>query len=203
MIEDVAAAMDALGEAAGVEQFVLFGFCSGGYQGLDAAMADRRIIGLVMFDAHIYPTARARFNRYRMRLRQHGPIRAVTGWAGRAISRLIKSRDPDSAAEARKREAYMIGLPSPREFARDALALLERGVKVHMVYAGEGFEHYNYASQFDDAFRKYGLTGRVTTKFFAEMDHVATGITAQAELIAHLRDWVLKGFSPAKPTAAP
>lgn len=189
VIADVRAAMDALGAASGARRFILFGFCSGGYQGLDVALADERIAALSMFDAYIYATARARYNRYRMRIRQHGLARAVTGWAGRAL-RAAWWRVAERRKTRADHDAYLIGLPSRAQFAQDLRTLLTRDVAIHLVYAGEGFEHFNYAGQFADAFREFDISGRVTTHFFPDMDHVATALSAQAAFIDHLRRWV-------------
>ena len=192
---DLRSAMDALVASTDVRRFALFGFCSGGYHGYDIALTDDRIHGLLMFDAYIYPTARTRINLYRMRIRQHGLLKAAGGWAGRRISAAMQRTRAVPASGNNVRQAataaYSIGLPSKSDFASGLKTLLARGVNIHLLYAGEGLEHYNYERQFDDAFRKFGIADRVTTTFFPDMDHVATGITAQAAFMHRIEAWAV------------
>ena len=195
VVIDLRSAMDALATYTGVRRFALFGFCSGGYHGYDLALVDDRIHGLLMFDAYIYPTARARINLYRMRIRQHGLLKAVGGGAGRRISAAIQRTRAVPASGNNVRQAataaYSIGLPSKSDFASGLKTLLARGVNIHLLYAGEGLEHYNYERQFEDAFRKFGIADRVTTAFFPDMDHVATGINAQATFLRRIEEWAV------------
>ena len=50
-VKDVSAAIDWLGETAGIENFVLFGRCSGAYMALQVAAQDQRVDGIVMLNA--------------------------------------------------------------------------------------------------------------------------------------------------------
>lgn len=192
---DIKAAMDALADTCLVKDFVLFGFCSGGYHGYDAVIADPRIKGLVMFDAFLYSTAKSGMNRYRLRIAEHGWVKAVGGAAWRRLQGLLKKGERGPLNE--DRTAYYIGIPREAEFAATLRGHLDRGVKVHMIYAGQSFEKYNYAEQFADAFRNHGIADRVTTQYYPDIDHAVTDLEGQRLLVEHIRDWVKAEMTPA------
>lgn len=194
VIDDIQAAMNVMTEACLINDFLLFGFCSGGYHGFDALAADSRIKALVMFDAFLYPTVKSALNRYRMRIAEKGLPRACLDWALGQL-RLLQNRLGNTSTKSvvadNDRSAYRLGIPSRSEFAKAMNRNIERGVKVHIIYAGQNFEKYSYGAQFADAFRNYGIADRVTTHFFPDMDHAVTDLAAQRDLVDHVRRWAI------------
>lgn len=193
---DLRSAMDALDSATRIHRFALFGFCSGAYHGYATALADERVAGLLMYDAYRFSTIKARLNRYMMRIQQHGWIRAVGGWAARGLSSFVRGILRAILARKEGRRVADVGfiteMPSKIEFAAGLRTLLDRGVKIGLVYSGGGFEVYNYDGQFRDAFYGLGITDRVTAEFLPDLDHVATSMAAQAELVRQIEIWVLQ-----------
>jgi pimeloyl-ACP methyl ester carboxylesterase len=188
-VADVRAAMDALGARCGLTTFTLFGFCSGAYHSYAAAQADDRVSGLVLFDAYRYRTFRAKLNRYRARIQQHGLINAVAGRITRMLARLTAKREAGDE-EPLPSVAYITQVPDRTEFAAGLNKLLARGTRVCLIFSG-GFEGYNYAEQFDDAFRGLLPPGKVGSRYFPGMDHVATRLSGQEDLMKVVMEWAL------------
>ncbi len=180
-VADVRAAMDALGARCGLASFTLFGFCSGAYHSYATALIDTRVSGLVLFDAYRYRTFRAKLNRYRARIQQHGLLGAVTGRITRTLARLTAKREA-GGAEAVASVAYITQVPDREEFAAGLNTLLARGTRVGLIFSG-GYEGYNYAEQFDDAFKGLLPQGKVGSHYFPAMDHVATRLSGQEDLM--------------------
>lgn len=191
-VADIQAAMDKLGAGTGTARYVLFGFCSGGVHSVATALVDDRVVGAILFDAYIYPTKQSQRNRYRMRIKQYGFIKAVGGWAWRKMKSLVKQSPLSELAVGAGREAYAIGAQSAQEFESTLKTLIARGVAVNMMYAGEGFEYYNYAEQFRDAFSDPVIREKVECEFFPNMDHVATGMAEQQAFMEAITRWVFK-----------
>jgi pimeloyl-ACP methyl ester carboxylesterase len=55
-VEDVRDALDMLRGEFGVQRFVVFGICSGAVHACSTALADDRVVGVVLFDGYAYPT---------------------------------------------------------------------------------------------------------------------------------------------------
>jgi pimeloyl-ACP methyl ester carboxylesterase len=186
-VADVRAAMDALGTRCGVSTFTLFGFCSGAYHSYATAQADVRVSGLVLFDAYRYRTFRARLNRYRARIQQHGLFNAIAGRITRTLAHLAAKREAGDE-EPLASVAYITQVPGRAEFATGLNNLLKRGTRVCLIFSG-GYEGYNYAEQFDDAFRGLLPAGQVGSRYFPAMDHVATRLSGQEDLMKVIMEW--------------
>lgn len=187
---DLQSAMDALSSATRTQRFALLGLCSGAVHGYATSFADDRVVGLLMFDNYRYPTLKAQLNLYAMRVREHGLPRAISGWMRRrfstAFQRVGKAGDESSDV------GFISSGPSKTEFADGLKILLERGVKIGLIYTGESPELYNYEGQFQDAFEGLGVTDRVTVNFLPDLDHAATSIAVQADLVLRIQRWAAK-----------
>jgi pimeloyl-ACP methyl ester carboxylesterase len=190
-VADIRAAMDALGAATNVRRFAIFGFCSGAFHGFAAALADERVCGLLMFDAYRYPTFKTHVHRYWRRLRQPRVLGGLLGVARRgaiALGRLFAA--PAGGAQPTVPELGRIDfIPAKAEVARGLRALLERGVRIRFIYSGGSIREYNYSGQFRDTFEPFGIGGRIEADFLPDLDHVATGLADQADLMHRVIGW--------------
>ena len=131
-----------------------------------------------------------------MRIRQYGLIRAVCGWAARGLASIARETQRATSAGKKGQRVADVGfiteMPSKAGFAAGLRTLLDRGAKVGLIYSGGGFEAYNYARQFYDAFDSLGIADRVTAEFLPDLDHVATSMAAQADLVRRIEAWMLQ-----------
>jgi alpha-beta hydrolase superfamily lysophospholipase len=205
-VADIGAAMDALTAATGVRQFGLFGFCSGAFHSFNAAQADTRIIGIMMFEAYRYATLQSTCRRLWLRFQLHGVLPNLLRLAGKYTGQLRPGTDSaaSNAAAVKASGAGFIGESQPRAaFAAAMRTLLARGVDVAMVFAGDGLETYNYAGQFAAAMRGRGIAARIPVTFLPAIDHVATGKPAQRQLIDSVLPWALRLARPQASLATP
>jgi pimeloyl-ACP methyl ester carboxylesterase len=193
---DVRAAMDALGTATGVQRFVLFGACSGTVHSYAAALSDERIVGIAMFDSYMYPTAKSGFKRFVIRVTKNRSIVsfikravAVSGRTFRHMFNYLRPSTDAKVAQPVRDIGFFAHRPSKAAFADCLNILLNRDVKILLIYAGSGLLHYNYAKQFSDAFKGFNIAHRVETAFLRDADHTATRLASQAELIACVEHW--------------
>ena len=208
-VVDVRAAMDALGAAAHLDRFAIFGHCSGAYHGYAAALADERVAGLLMFDAYRYPTLKTHLFHYLKALRQPHLLGRVAGFLRRALQGAgTRRRAPEgkTAAEHPVPELGRVNfIPTKEVFADGLKVLLDRGVRLGMIYSGGEIRHYNYKNQFRDTLAPFGIGDRVPVEFIPDSDHQATALASQAELARLILDWggqvVADRAAPAKRTA--
>ncbi|TFW03104.1 hypothetical protein E4K72_13075 [Oxalobacteraceae bacterium OM1] len=203
--QDIKAAMTTLGAAAGVQRFGLFGFCSGAFHSYHTALADERVTGVLLYDAFRYATPRSHLNRVLLRFRQHGVVRNTLRIAGRTLTQCmqrLKARVSSNPAARASSISFIADTTTPSDFAAGLRRLLDRQVDVAMVFAGDGFEEYNYANQFHDAMRGFGVAGRIPVAFLPEIDHVATSRDGQARLMAQVEIWARRVALPSAPVTA-
>ena len=207
-VVDVRAAMDALASAAHLDRFAIFGHCSGAYHGYAAALADERVVGLLMFDAYRYPTLKTHAYHYLKALRQPHLTRRVLGFLRRGVARAAPRRHAPAGRVAAEHPVPELGrvnfIPSKEVFAEGLKMLLGRGVNVAMIYSGGEIRHYNYRRQFHDTFAPFGIADRITATFLPDSDHQASALADQAELMRLILAWsgeLLAGVGTAAATS--
>jgi dienelactone hydrolase len=184
-VEDVQAAMDFLERAQGLRRFVVVGICSGAVNAYWTALADSRIVGLLMFDGFAYPTAKtALVRRWTSLHHMSWPQLAGQAWslARRFITRAHDGEGPDSASASPKQ-------PSREEFRTAMDTLVARGVSVYLVYS-HAIKAHNYAGQLRDAFRGASFLRTIRYDYIPHIDHTVTPIAAQREFVETISGWV-------------
>ena len=181
-VVDILAAMDDVSARTGVRRFVIAGICSGANNGLNAALQDERVAGLVMIDGHAYPNWRTFVLYYAGRLFSRSPADVIRT----AVSKLRrgaaeKRRLAQATAQAAdtpyaKREAY----------AQSMQMLVDRGTRVFILYTNSWSRQYNHASQLSDVFGKWSFVKHVRCQFAREFDHTFTLLESQHTVA----DWI-------------
>jgi pimeloyl-ACP methyl ester carboxylesterase len=198
IVRDMQAAMDFMTADTGVERFIVVGICSGAVNGYELALADPRVIGLLMFDGFVYRTLKTHVMRRWLRFR-------AMSWGallGRVAQRL--------ASVARRIPARPAGLfdaagapstPPREEFRRAMDSLAARGTSLYIAYSGSFVEEYNYEGQLRDAFAGARFLERLRLDYMPDVDHTFTALAAQRTVVAAVCDWV-SGIAAAARTRA-
>jgi pimeloyl-ACP methyl ester carboxylesterase len=191
-VVDVQSAMDALSQATGLKKFILFGACSGTVHSFAAAKVDTRIVGLAMFDTYVYHSLKSRMRYIGVRVKKHG---SLVNFAKRVVHVFVdvvrkKFAGPKAdTAPAYASEGDFAFDVSKAEFTTLLNTLLDRQIKILLIYAGSGYVHYNYEHQFRDAFRGTGIPERLDTVYLRDIDHTATRVASQDDLLKCVQTW--------------
>lgn len=187
-VVDIRAAIDHLIAQTGVTRVVLIGLCSGAVYSLRTALRDERVTGIHMIDGYAYATARTRRERYLQRARTITP--AVIGKSLR--SRLMRDKTANASPPGGQAAPdYGLAHPPQAEVAADLERLLKRGVSIYQMFSGSILQHYNYAEQFAEGFAQWPALAAVRTEYTPHIDHTATALSAQQELIDKIVPWVV------------
>lgn len=185
-LRDVREAFDHLVGDIGASTFVLFGLCSGADLAFDVALADPRVVGLVLIDAFPYPTRRGRIYRAARtgwtRLR-HARWRRLIARGGSMLHRVRRSRnDPVAAALERRRD-----VPAREQAEQGLRALVQRGVRLLALYTPD--RDYTYPRHFADAFPSV-RSELLVVKYFRDADHTFTLQSNQQMLVNAVTGWI-------------
>lgn len=220
-LADMRAALDQFQASTGLSRFVIFGVCTGAANALTLALADARVVGVLMFDGHIFPDKLMRLERKVRRWlafpfnaslrRTYGPWRDWTGWLrsptdanarARVVARL---RGRPLAPESESTEIFAAGAQryGAGDFARDLQTLLDRGVDVYIMHSAMlniVDRNRNLLAQL----RGQPCLERVRYRFWPDVDHTLTLLDAQRRLLQALEQWALEvstaqRASPASP----
>jgi pimeloyl-ACP methyl ester carboxylesterase len=179
-VADAKTAMDWLRAETGLSQFVLFGLCSGADNAIATALADERVVGLVLLDPPAYVTPQARMRKVAARVQNVGWGTAVANWGAGLVRRTLNGSRSEIAGG---RE-----VPPIPEYRQQLTALVERNVSILAVFSGSLRERYNHPEQLFELFPE--LRGRVDLAYFPTANHMFTEFEAQAALMATVTPWV-------------
>ncbi len=193
----VADAREALDEAQtrhGAQRFAMIGFCSGADVAHVLALQDERICGLLLWDPYIYPTLKSKVVRFRNMFQEFGPWEAMRRSLHTAVRTAIgrvkrgRSRVPGEGGSTMPLFGRT-SIPPAGEYAERLKRLLDRGVSITIIYTGGYPRYYNYANQYRDSFRGYGISDRISCIYLRKSDHLLTSRAAQQELADIVIKW--------------
>ena len=192
VIDDLKDTMTFLEEKKGIRRFVVMGVCTGADNSYQAAFNDERVAGIIPVDGYAYQT----FGFYS---RHYGPhLLKPKKWANftsRQIKRLMtRLGASESEAEGPSAKQNRMTFPPKREFAAKLGSVLERGVKVLIVYSGGWVPFYNYKEQFRDAFPSLARHRNLNLEYFPKADHTFILRRDREELMAQVCSWARTNF---------
>ena len=186
-IADLVAAMDQLQRDFGIARYAVLGICSGAVSALAAAAADRRVVGVMMFDGHWYRS------RWTIPVRHWKRLRTMTvREMGSAAWRLLRRSRPPARADAPGLFDAPLAPANPplEEFARSLQSLADRDVAIHFVYSGTVLEYYSYEGQFRHTFGKEPFFASVRCDFRPDIDHTFVSLEGQRQVIELVGGWI-------------
>ena len=185
-VHDLQSAMSLIETMLGIRRFIVIGLCSGATNGLSVAVADSRVVGLLMFDGYAFPGRRSRFERSVRRALAVPTNPAVIGKTVRWLHRKISTRASSAAAP------QIFEPTSPGEtaatFRRSMAHIAERDVAVLFVYTGTMHVTDRHRDQLGP-FAKEQFAQRFDYKFIAEIDHSLTSMASQQTFMQVVCEW--------------
>ena len=190
-------AINFLATTRGAESFVVMGLCWGAANAFRLTRDDARVAGAVLIDGYAYRTSRyhARHLRRRM-LSWHKWRNLMTGRSesGRQLMRLL-GREIDDPVGPPGGVSYVRSFPPKQAVLSDLRAMLERGVRLFLLYSEFGMEeYYNYPEQFFDIFPSLSAHPQLRAELFRGADHTFTLRRHQEELIGLIEGWMTTAF---------
>jgi len=174
-------AMNYLTDKYGFESYILFGLCSGADDGIQTALFDKRVKGVINLDGLGYKTLEFKIRENLLLLRK---MLYPSKWIRKAQGLLNAKLAPASLAMGGDIREF----PDDTEQAsHDLQVLTDRKTQLHFIYTG-GTLYYNYAKQFYDMLPKVNWKGNESTRYFPQMDHVVTLCEDRQLLIDHITD---------------
>jgi hypothetical protein len=181
---DVNDAMALLERQAGCRRFVLVGLCSGAQNAHSVACNDDKVAGAVFLDGYAYRTLGYRLRHYLPKLFD------VQRWR-RA---LMRSRHQQAAAPSSPEPVFAVA-PSPQAVVRTDLAgMIERGMRLSLIYSGGISNYFNHARQFRECFGSVVSHPFVSTSFLRESDHTYILTGDRHRLLDNIERWIAGNF---------
>jgi hypothetical protein len=148
------------------------------------------VTGIFMVDGQTYPTPKSHLIQFAARVRAVTPAKVPAILARRARSALPKLLRWLKSALAQRLDQQPPSEPTRQQFATGVQALVDRGVRVALLFSGSVFERYTYAGQLRDGFRGHRFIEQVICHHAPDLDHLMTPLSAQRRLLELVDDWM-------------
>jgi alpha-beta hydrolase superfamily lysophospholipase len=186
---DIKDALDFLDRDYGVYRSVLIGLCSGSDNAIFYGYRDPRVVGLVLMDPSIPPTARYYFHYIAQRLtRLRHWISVATGRSGllrMLISHLIHGVRPPQPAKAIAPDSVRWSPQLAESYQRS----VECGIQMLVVFTLSSLRQ-TYREQLIDAFPDVSFKDQLKLESFPDSDHLFTREKDRARLMRVIVDWL-------------
>ena len=181
-------AMDWMDERTRAPGYVLIGLCSGADLAFEVALVDERVRGVVLLDPYPYETAMFRVHRWL------NPLRRISTWqravrGDHHIAYRVLKRFANEYEEVEDAGLAVRQIP-PRDQAEAGYnSMLDRGVRVCVVFTAGQPGTYNYKRQFWDMHPS--LRGREGLEYLylPDSNHTTSLAVMRQAVIAHIAGW--------------
>lgn len=179
---DVHDAVTLLNQQSGCTRVVLIGLCSGAQNAHAVACTDTSVAGAIFLDGYAFRTFGYRLRHYLPRLFD----------ARRWLRALAHRRNPSTP---RSTEPVFSVAPLPQEVVRaDFSSMLDRGLKLCLIYSGGIRNYFNHARQFRECFGRVIARPGVSTRFIGEADHTYILTGDRNRLLDNIEHWLSDNF---------
>jgi hypothetical protein len=187
---DVDDAMKLLGEQSGCSRFILIGLCSGAQNAHTVAGIDAKVAGAVFLDGYAYRTTGYRLRHYLPRLFDIGRWRRV----------LLRKRSGGSWSGATPTVApdeqplFAVAPAQQSQVRSDLASMLDRGVKICMIYSGGISNYFNHLRQFRECFGSVVTREGFHTGYLQDADHTYILTGDRDRLFDGIEKWLSRNF---------
>lgn len=189
-LEDIEAAIDWLQTTRGISQVVLVGLCSGADHAILYGFSDARIVGLVLIDPYVPPTARYFLDYLSRRLRDVKSWRNFRLHKSKLLRRLLEHLSQALHKEGGPGHLVYQGLDVRASLEKAYEITTQVGVKLLVICTGRHHApRQTYREQFTSAFSKVSFEASLHLEFFKDADHTFSSVESRNELDELVRLW--------------
>lgn len=187
-LADIKEVLDSLEQGHQVSQFVLVGLCSGADYAVLYGHTDPRVVGLVLLDPSLPPTARYYFHYIAQRLKSLSNwVSVVTGRSG--LVRLLMTQFFYGSRASSQTEALTLeNLQFDPYLAQCYKDSVTRGIRMLAAFTSIS-PRQTYRQQMLDAFPDVQFKDLLTLEFFPESDHLFSAQRERSKLNQVIMEW--------------
>ena len=188
-LADIKDVLDSVQASHKLSRFILMGLCSGADHAVLYGHTDPRVVGLILMDPTLPPTARYYWHYIRQRL---GNVRnwasVLTGRSG-LMRRLLAHFVHSVRYRSDLQSLTLENLQFSSYLGQCYKSAAARGIKMLSVFTSLSVRH-TYHQQLVDAFPEAASTGGLRLEFFPDSDHLFSAPAHQARLQWVIVDWL-------------
>ncbi|OAF13596.1 hypothetical protein AYJ54_43490 [Bradyrhizobium centrolobii] len=189
-LADIGTALEWLQTTRGVSRVILVGLCSGADHAILYGFSDPRIVGLVLIDPYIPPTARYFLDYLSRRLRDVRSWRNFRLHKSKLVRRLYEHLSQVLHREGGPQHLVYQGVDARDSLEKAYEASAQAGVKLLVICTGRHHApRQTYREQFISAFSKVSFGASLHLEFFQDADHTFSSVKSRSELDELVTSW--------------
>lgn len=190
-LADIREALDWAEERLGMKRFILVGLCSGADHAVIYSGSDPRVVGAVLMDPTIPPTAKFRLRRVLRRLTSVDLWRRVFTGEASAWQRVLSSAGRGAGDDARPRTGLDLASREVRDYLESAYRQALADSRELLVAFTDGMPaQHNYPEQLRDALPGVAFGSRCRVEYFHGADHTFTEESHRDRLLLLVGEWL-------------
>lgn len=189
-LSEIREAIDWLTDAAGVQEVIVLGLCSGADLALRYGCTDPRVVGLVLLDPSIPPTARYYFHYIAERMTRLSSWLSFGLGRGRIWNDLLALAGFALGYPGAPRSPSIIDPRTREDLEQLYQASVDNGIHLLAVLTGGRLAaRQTYREQLLDALPNVSFNGRLQLEHFADCDHTFGSIRYRQLLGTIIKRW--------------
>ncbi|WP_407152782.1 alpha/beta fold hydrolase [Bradyrhizobium sp. ORS 86] len=180
---DIGSALSWLEKTQGISRFILVGLCSGADHAILYGFSDSRVIGSVLIDPYIPPTARYFVDYASRRLRDVRSWRNFRLHKSKLMRRLVERFSYGLYRENAPQHLAYQGLDARASLEEVYDAAVKASIKLLVICTGRHHApRQTYREQFINAFSNVSFGGSLRLEFFQDADHTFSSAQSRKDL---------------------
>lgn len=186
-VNEARQAMDLMEANYGLKRFITFGLCSGADDSVNVALQDDRVVGTVLMDGCGYRTRgyQLRKHLWHRPLKLLHRLRGLSQGAALFYPRTETGSNSTLAAGDDIRE-----FPDRQTAESEFQTLVDRGVRMMLLYTGGVADYFNGERQFKEMFPQLRDGNKIELRYFPKLDHIAKLVEDRELVVGEVASWI-------------
>lgn len=188
-VEEIQEVMDYLQSKKGIDQFIVYGLCSGADASYEIAKTDPRVVGMVQIDPYVYKVRSWYLYHYLPRLFDLGVWHRVFQKLTGRFTPTKRARE-DVGEDFVEMPSYIRIFPPKEEVAKGLQQAADNDVAIYTILTAAVSYTVNRAQQYQQSFNEVNFKNLLTVEYHPTLEHILTNPEYQKVLPNRICDWM-------------
>lgn len=188
-VEEITEVMDYLQDKKGIDQFIVYGLCSGADASYEIAKIEPRVVGMVQIDPYVYKVPVWYLYHYLPRLFDPGVWHRVYQKLTGRFTPTKRMRE-DVGEDFVEMPSYIRVFPPREEVAKGLQQAIDNDVAMYTILTAAVSYTVNRASQYRQSFKDVAFRDLLKVEYYPTLEHILTNPEYQKVIPNRICDWM-------------
>lgn len=188
-VEEIQEVMDYLQTKKGINQFIVYGLCSGADASYEIAKIDPRVVGMVQIDPYVYKVPSWYMYHYLPRVFDLGVWHRVFQKLTGRFKPTKRARE-DIGEDFVEMPSYIRVFPPKEEVGQGLQQAIDNNVAIYTILTGAVTYTINRVQQYKQAFSNVNFRNNLQVEYYPTLEHILTNPEYQKVIPNKICDWM-------------